>query len=61
MKPFPHKFTLVFDREGYSPEFIARMKAQQVAVLTYHKYPGDDWSETEFSEYTLTNDASQTG
>jgi hypothetical protein len=53
-KPFPHKFTLVFDREGYSPEFMARMKAKQVAVLTYHKYPGDDWSETEFSEHTLT-------
>jgi hypothetical protein len=30
------------------------MKAQQVAVLTYHKYPGEDWLETEFSEYTLT-------
>jgi hypothetical protein len=53
-KPFPHKFTLVFDREGYSPEFMARMKVQQVAVLTYHKYPGEDWLETEFSEYTLT-------
>jgi hypothetical protein len=53
-KPFPHKFTLVFDREGYSPEFMARMKAKQVAVLTYHKYPGDDCSETEFSEHTLT-------
>jgi hypothetical protein len=53
-KPFPHQFTLVFDREGYSPEFMARMKVQQVAVLTYHKYPGDDWSETEFSEHTLT-------
>jgi hypothetical protein len=53
-KPFPHQFTLVFDREGYSPEFMARMKAKQVAVLTYHKYPGDDWSETEFSEHTLT-------
>jgi len=53
-KPYPHKFTLVFDREGYSPEFMARMKARQVAVLTYHKYPGEDWLETEFHEYTLT-------
>lgn len=53
-KPYPHKFTLVFDREGYSPEFMARMKARQVAVLTYHKYPGDDWLETEFSEHRLT-------
>jgi hypothetical protein len=53
-KPYPHKFTLVFDREGYSPEFMARMKSQQVAVLTYHKYPGEDWLETEFSEHSLT-------
>jgi hypothetical protein len=30
------------------------MKAQQVAVLTYHKYPGDDGLETEFSEHRLT-------
>jgi hypothetical protein len=52
-KPFSHKFTLVFDREGYSPEFMARIKARQVAVLTYHKYPGEDWLETAFHEYTL--------
>lgn len=59
-KPYPHKFTLVFDREGYSPEFMARMKAKQVAVLTYHKYPGDDWLETEFSEHLLTLPTGQT-
>jgi hypothetical protein len=53
-KPYPHKFTLVFDREGYSPNLMARMKAKQVAVLTYHKYPGDDWLETGFSEHSLT-------
>ena len=53
-KPYPHKFTLVFDREGYSPELMARLKAKQIAVLTYHKYPGEDWSETEFHEHTLT-------
>ncbi len=52
--PYPHKFTLVFDREGYSPEFMSRMKAKQVAVLTYHKYPGDDWDESEFHEQVLT-------
>jgi hypothetical protein len=32
---------------------MARMKTQQVAVLTYHKYPGEDWLETEFYEHTL--------
>ena len=52
-KPDPHKFTRVFDRESYSPELMARMKAKPVAVLTYHKYPGDDWLETEFYEHTL--------
>jgi hypothetical protein len=43
-----HRFTLVFDREGYSPEFLRRMKAQRIACLTYHKFPGDDWPEEEF-------------
>lgn len=52
--PFPHKFTLVFDREGYSPALMARMKAKQVAILTYHKYPGDAWPESEFAEHRLT-------
>jgi len=51
--PYPHKFTLVFDREGYSPEFMARMKSKQVAVLTYHKHPGENWPESEFNEQTL--------
>lgn len=51
--PHPHKFTLVFDREGYSPEFMARMKTKQVAVLTYHKHPGENWPESEFNEQTL--------
>ena len=53
-KSYPHKFTLVFDREGYSPELMARMKAKQVAILTYHKYPGVDWEESEFHEQILT-------
>lgn len=43
-----HRFTLVFDREGYSPDFLRRMKAQRVACLTYHKYPGEDWPIEEF-------------
>ena len=47
--PLQHRFTLVFDREGYSPDFLGRMKAQRIACLTYHKYPGEDWSEEEFA------------
>jgi prepilin-type processing-associated H-X9-DG protein len=43
-----HRFTLIFDREGYSPAFMRRMKEQRIACVTYHKYPGTDWPQDEF-------------
>ncbi|MGH8527665.1 MAG: putative transposase, partial [Gammaproteobacteria bacterium] len=46
--PWRHRFTLVFDREGYSPAFFLRMKQKHIACLTYHKYPGAEWPEEEF-------------
>jgi transposase-like protein len=46
--PLLHRLSLVFDREGYSPDFFLRMKKQRVACVTYHKFPGKDWSEAEF-------------
>ena len=46
--PLLHRFTLVFDREGYSPDFFLRMKKQRVACVSYHKFPGVDWPEDEF-------------
>jgi hypothetical protein len=46
--PLLHRFTMVFDREGYSPEFFAKMKTRRIACLTYHKYPGADWPSDEF-------------
>jgi hypothetical protein len=48
-----HRFTLVFDRAGYSPAFFAEQKAQRVAVITYHKFPGQDWPEAEFTSQPL--------
>jgi hypothetical protein len=55
--PYLHRFTLIFDREGYSPDLFARLLAQRIAILTYHKHPGEDWAETEFTprEVTLQN------
>jgi hypothetical protein len=47
--PLLHRFTVVFDREGYSPGFFAKMKTKRIACLTYHKYPGEDWAREEFS------------
>lgn len=45
-----HRFTLVFDREAYSPTFFREMKQKRIAVLTYHKYPGENWALEEFVE-----------
>jgi prepilin-type processing-associated H-X9-DG protein len=43
-----HRFTLIFDREGYSPVFLQSLKKKRIACLTYHKYPGEDWPPEEF-------------
>ena len=48
------RFSIVFDREGYSPKFFARMKEQRIAVLTYHKYPGEAWPEQEFRTHSVS-------
>jgi hypothetical protein len=47
--PLLHRFTLVFDREGYSPAFLRRMKVLRIACLSYRKFPGEDWSPEEFA------------
>lgn len=52
--PLRCRFTLVFDREGYSPDFFLAMKAQRIAVLTYHKFPGPDWPAREFVAREVT-------
>ena len=47
------KFIVVFDREGYSPEGLKRLKERRIGVLTYHKHPGPDWPEQEFESCTI--------
>ena len=47
-QPLLHRFVLVFDREGYSPDFLERMKRLRIACQTYHKLPGQDWPGEEF-------------
>jgi hypothetical protein len=43
-----NRFTLVFDREGYSPHAFARWKQQRIAVITYRKFVRELWAEEEF-------------
>jgi len=52
--PLLHRFTLVCDRESYSPSYFKRLKAQRVACLTYHKHPGENWPEDEFHLHQAT-------
>jgi hypothetical protein len=52
--PRQHRFTLVFDREAYSPDFFAGMKQHRIAILTYHKFPGENWPAEEFVDCSVT-------
>jgi transposase len=51
--PWLHRFTIVFDREGYSPAFVRRMWQRRIACLSYRKNPGADWGVEEFREHTV--------
>ena len=51
--PCIHRFTMVFDREGYSPGFMKRMRDKGIACQTYNKYPGEDWPVEEFQKQTV--------
>ncbi len=52
-EPYLHRFTLIFDREGYSPGLFLRMKKLRIACLTYHKFPGEPWADEEFCSYSV--------
>ena len=48
------RFTVVFDREGYSPDLFEELQQRRIAVLCYHRYPRGDWEGQEFQEQTVT-------
>lgn len=48
------RFTVIFDREGYSPDLFLELQQQRIAALTYHRYPeGEDWRAEEFQEQAV--------
>lgn len=53
--PLRARFTIVFDREGYSPELFSKLWAQRVAVITYRKFvqAKDQWDPKEFQLYKV--------
>src|ERR1035438_2060040 len=51
--PEAPRFTVVFDREGYSPELFGELWERRIAVITYHRYPKEVWPAEEFREETV--------
>lgn len=58
--PRAHWFTLVFDREGYSPELFAELFKKRIAILTYQKFPKDDWPAEQFTAHRVELAGGQT-
>jgi hypothetical protein len=55
------RFTVIFDREGYSPELFVKLQKQRIAALTYHRYPdAEDWRAEEFQEQAVKLSSGQT-
>jgi hypothetical protein len=55
------RFTIVFDREAYSPVFFQKLWEQhRVAVITYRKNVKDKWDEKDFAQYTVDVDGNDT-
>jgi hypothetical protein len=55
-----HWFTMVFDREGYSPDLFEQMQEKRIAILTYHKFPQDDWRREEFATSSVQRAGGET-
>jgi hypothetical protein len=53
--PYRHRFVLLFDREGYSPEFFKEMwQTHRIACISYHKYVKESWPDSEFTLTSVT-------
>jgi hypothetical protein len=50
--PWLHRFVIVFDREGYSPELFKKLLQQRIAVISYAKRckSTEDWPGEEFTQ-----------
>ena len=48
--PLWHRFVIVFDREGFVLDLFKRLEEKRIAVITYAKFPGEDWPVEEFTD-----------
>jgi Transposase protein len=55
------RFTLVFDREAYSPAFFQRLwDKYRIAIITYRKNVKDVWGKNDFNEFTIDIEGAET-
>ena len=55
------RFTLVFDREAYSPAFFKHLwESFRIAVITYRKNVKDQWDEEDFNVHDIHTDVETT-
>lgn len=51
------RYTMVFDREGYSPKLFGELwKEHRVAVITYRKNVKDSWPKEDFTRHRVSSD-----
>jgi hypothetical protein len=59
--PRAPRFTMIFDREGYSPDLFLELQKERIAALTYHRYPEEeDWRVEEFQEQAVKRVSGET-
>jgi len=51
--PQAMRFTIIFDREGFSPKFFWELTQQRIGLLSYHKYPAENWPLEEFRVHSV--------
>ena len=55
------RFTIVFDREAYSPIFFQKLwNEYRIAVITYRKNVKDQWDKNDFKEYKVDIEGNET-
>lgn len=55
------RFTIVFDREAYSPVFFQNLwDKYRIAVITYRKRVSEKWDISDFKKLTITIDGNET-
>jgi len=53
-------FTVAVRREGYNPELFQSLWQKRIAILTYHKFPQDEWRGEEFTPQRVPLAGSET-